>query len=79
MDEEDDERDAAGVDAAGSTDSDSGAGAEEADLQWARNGESDRDLRCRDRPRTRPRLPAFSSAAVCEEGEASPASEASMG
>jgi hypothetical protein len=57
VDDDDEEREAGGV-AVGSTDSDSGGGAGDGDLQWARNGESERDFRCTDRLRKRPRSPA---------------------
>lgn len=68
VDEDDEEREAGGV-AAGSTDSDSGGGAGDGDLQWARNGESERALRCTDRPLKRPRSPSSTSTGACE-GEA---------
>lgn len=55
VDEDDEEREAGGV-ADGSTGS--GAGAGDGDLQWARNGDSERDFRCTDRLRKRPRSPA---------------------
>lgn len=72
VDEDEEEREAGGV-AAGSTDSDSdsggGAGDGDGDLQWARNGESERALRCTDRPLKRPRSPSSTSTGACE-GEA---------
>ena len=61
VDEDEDERDAAGV-AAGSTDS--GAGAGEGDLQWVRNGDSDRTFRRTDRLRMRPRSSASAPAST---------------
>jgi hypothetical protein len=62
VEEDDEEREAGGV-AVGSTDSDSGGGAGDGDdLQWARNGESERDFRCTDRLRKRPRSPASAAA-----------------